>query len=114
MSIAAIGDLHMKADGSSLAAPLSDLRHRADFLLVAGDLTDTGRIVEAEAAADLLAAAQEHTGEGVTETLRQGLEKLAHQAFYDRLRALKGKVKFDVDLEELREDREFDEHGNVL
>jgi len=56
--IAAIGDLHMKADGSSLAAPLSDLRHRADFLLVAGDLTDTGRIVEAEAAADLLAAAQ--------------------------------------------------------
>lgn len=56
MRFAAIGDLHMKADGSSLASPLPDLRHRADFLLVAGDLTDTGRIVEAEAAAELLSA----------------------------------------------------------
>ena len=55
--IAAIGDLHLKADGSSLAAPLADLRHRADFLLVAGDLTDAGRIVEAEAAAEVLAEA---------------------------------------------------------
>lgn len=72
------------------------------------------RKITAFVPAELLAAAQEHTGEGVTETLRQGLERLAHQAFYDRLRALKGKVKFDVDLDELREDREFDEHGNVL
>ena len=63
----------------------------------------------------LLASAQAYTGEGVTETLRQGLEKLAHQAFYDRLRALKGKVKFDdFDLDELRRDREFDAHGNVI
>ncbi len=54
--VAAIGDLHVKADGSSLSPPLPDLRQCADFLLVAGDLTDTGRIVEAEAAAELLAA----------------------------------------------------------
>ena len=53
--VAAIGDLHLKADGSSLALPLTDLRQRADLLLVAGDLTDTGRIVEAEAAAEMLA-----------------------------------------------------------
>jgi Icc-related predicted phosphoesterase len=55
--VAAIGDLHMKADGSSLSSPVTDLRQRADLLLVAGDMTDTGRIVEAEAAAELLAAA---------------------------------------------------------
>jgi ubiquinone biosynthesis protein UbiJ len=62
-----------------------------------------------------LASAQAYTGEGVTETLRIALEKLNHQAFYERLKALKGKVKFDdFDLEELRRDREFDEHGNVV
>jgi hypothetical protein len=71
------------------------------------------RKITAFVPAKLLAAAQAHTGEGVTETLRQGLEKIAHQAFYDRLRALKGKVKFDVDLDTLREDREFDGRGNV-
>src|SRR3712207_3785250 len=56
--LAAIGDLHMKADGSSLSSPLTDLRQCADVLLVAGDMTDTGRIVEAEAAAELLATAE--------------------------------------------------------
>ena len=56
--LAAIGDLHMKADGSSLSSPLTDLRQRADVLLVAGDMTDTGRLVEAEAAAELLASAK--------------------------------------------------------
>ena len=73
------------------------------------------RKITAFVPAKLLASAQAYTGEGVTETLRQGLEKLAHQAFYDRLRALKGKVKFDdFDLDELRRDREFDAHGNVI
>ncbi len=71
------------------------------------------RKITAFVPADLLASAQAYTGEGVTETLRQALEKLAHQAFYDKLRSLKGKVKFDVSLDELREDRAFDEHGNV-
>ena len=54
--VAAIGDLHMKADGTSLSAPLPDLGQGADLLLVAGDMTDAGRIVEAEAAAEFLAA----------------------------------------------------------
>ena len=60
-----------------------------------------------------LAAAQAYTGEGVTETLRIALEKLARQSAYERLRALRGKLTFDISLDELREDREFDEHGNV-
>ena len=73
------------------------------------------RKITAYIPAKLLASAQAHTGEGVTETLRKGLEKLAHERFYERLRALRGKVKFDdFNLEELRRDREFDEHGNVI
>jgi hypothetical protein len=60
-----------------------------------------------------LAAAQAYTGEGVTETLRVALEKLARQSFFDRLRALKGKVKFDIGLVALREDRASDAQGDV-
>jgi hypothetical protein len=64
---------------------------------------------------EALAAAQAYTGEGVTETLRIALEKLARESFYKKLKALKGKVKFDdFDLDELRRDREFDAHGNVI
>jgi hypothetical protein len=43
--------------------------------------------------ADLLAAAQKETGAGITETVRQGLEKL------------RGKVKFDLSLDQIRNDR---------
>ena len=63
----------------------------------------------------LLAAATAETGVGVTETLRIALEKVALQGVYRRLLAARGTVKFDgPSLDELREDREFDEHGNVL
>lgn len=62
-----------------------------------------------------LESAQAYTGEGVTETLRIALEKLARASFYEKLKALKGQVKFDdFDLDELRRDREFDAHGNVI
>jgi hypothetical protein len=38
------------------------------------------------------------------------LEKLAHEAFYKRLRALRGQLTFDdFDLAELREDRDLDD-----
>ena len=72
------------------------------------------RKVTAILPADLLEAAQSFTGVGVTETLRIAIEKLAHRQFYDRMREMRGKMKFDIDLDELREDREFDEHGNVV
>jgi hypothetical protein len=65
--------------------------------------------------AKLLASAQDYTAKGVTATVREGLERLSRQRFHDRLKALKGKVKFDdFNLDELRRDREFDEHGNVI
>jgi hypothetical protein len=55
--------------------------------------------------ADLLRRARERTGEGVTATIRHGLELVAASRAYDRLRALRGKIKFTLDLEALREDR---------
>ena len=54
---------------------------------------------------DLLRRARERTGKGVTATIRQGLELVAASKAYERLRALRGKVKFSIDLKELREDR---------
>ena len=62
----------------------------------------------------LLATAQEYTGAGVAETLKIALERLAREQFYGRMRELRGKVKPEIDLEELREDREFDDHGNIV
>ncbi len=54
---------------------------------------------------DLLRRAQERTGKGVTATIRQGLELVAAREVYERLRALRGKVAFSIDLKELRRDR---------
>jgi hypothetical protein len=53
----------------------------------------------------LLRRAQRCTGEGVTATIRRGLELVAAAEAYDRLRALRGKVRFSVDLKTLRQDR---------
>jgi hypothetical protein len=58
-----------------------------------------------------LEAAQACTGEGVTETLRQALQALANKQFGRRLLELRGKVFLDLDLEELRRERAFDEQG---
>jgi len=56
--LAAVGDLHVRARGSLPAeGEILALRWRADALVVAGDLTENGRLAEAERAAELLAAA---------------------------------------------------------
>lgn len=54
---------------------------------------------------DLLKKAQEATGEGVTPTIRRGLEIVAAGRAYEKLRRLRGKVKFSIDFKKLREDR---------
>jgi len=52
--IAAIGDLHIRARAPlALAEQLTDVARRADVLVVAGDITDGGRLPEAERAAEL-------------------------------------------------------------
>jgi len=53
-----------------------------------------------------LAKAQELTGEGVTETVRAALKKLAQMKAQQDLLKLRGKVKFAMSLDELRYDRE--------
>jgi hypothetical protein len=61
--------------------------------------------ITVEIPADLLKRARAE-GEGITETVRQALELRARDRAYERLRALRGKVKWSVSLQELREDRD--------
>lgn len=53
--IAATGDLHMRASAPpAMVTSLARLRGQADVLLLVGDLTENGRLTEAEVAAELL------------------------------------------------------------
>jgi hypothetical protein len=54
--------------------------------------------------ADLLERARRESGEGITETVRQGLRLVAAEDTYRKLRKLRGKVKVAIDLK-LRQDR---------
>lgn len=54
-----------------------------------------------------LEMAQAYTGEGVTETVRAGLRRLASAKAQQELRKLRGTFKFTIDLDELREDRKW-------
>ena len=53
----------------------------------------------------LLRQAQVATGKGITETVRLGLGLLASAKAADRLRRLRGKLRLDLDVAELRRDR---------
>lgn len=53
---------------------------------------------------ELLERATAASGQGITPTIRRGLELIAASGAYAELRRLKGKVKFHVKLAELRED----------
>jgi len=53
---------------------------------------------------DLLKRAVAVTGKGVTPTIRKGLELVAASGAYARLRELRGKVKFGINLSDLRDD----------
>lgn len=53
-----------------------------------------------------LERAQELTGEGVTETVRAALKRLAQLQAQRDLAKLRGKVKFSMSLDDLRYDRE--------
>ncbi len=51
---------------------------------------------------DLLKNAMKFTREGITPTIRRGLELLAASQAYEELRKWRGKVKFSLSLDELR------------
>lgn len=55
--------------------------------------------------AELLEKATSSTGQGITETVRQGLRLVAASETYAELRRLRGKAPVSIDLEKLREDR---------
>ncbi len=63
------------------------------------------RKVTMELPVDLIEIAQKSTGEGLTQTVRKGLELLAAQNAYDGLRKLRGKLDLKLDLSSLRKDR---------
>jgi Arc/MetJ-type ribon-helix-helix transcriptional regulator len=54
---------------------------------------------------ELLKKAQRKTGEGVTETIRQGLTLVSARSAYNRLRRLRGTVHLALDVGDLRKDR---------
>jgi len=54
---------------------------------------------------DLLDRAQKSSGQGITETVRQGLRLVAAAETFREVAKLRGTVKFSVDLARLREDR---------
>ena len=66
------------------------------------------RKITVEVPAADLSAAQDFTGAGVTETVREGLKRLGAIATQQEMRALRGTFKFSVDLDALREDRTFE------
>lgn len=55
---------------------------------------------------DLLERALKASGEGITPTLRKGLELVAAKDTYGRLLKLKGKFDLKIDLKESRKDRD--------
>jgi hypothetical protein len=63
------------------------------------------RKITVEVPEDLIARALQASGEGVTATVRRGLELVAAGRAYEDLKALRGKVRLGLDLERLREDR---------
>lgn len=66
---------------------------------------ETAKKITVQIPENLLKRAQKATGLGITPTIRQGLQLVAAGRAYGRLRRLKGKVKFSLDLKALREDR---------
>ena len=63
------------------------------------------RTITVEVPADLLEKAQRASGEGVTGTVRTGLQLVAASQAYARLRQLRGKVRVSTSLAALKADR---------
>jgi post-segregation antitoxin (ccd killing protein) len=66
---------------------------------------ETKRKITIEVPVELLQKAQQATGVGITQTIRTGLQLVAASQAYDRLRQLRGKVRFSRTLAELKAER---------
>ena len=76
-------------------------------LLVISMTMGTLRKITVHVSEDDLRKAQAYTGEGVTETVRAGLKKLAAATAQREFRKLRGTFRFTINLDELREDRKW-------
>jgi hypothetical protein len=76
------------------------LRYGIISLIVA-----TARKITVEIPDALLEKAQKASGTGITQTVRTGLQLLAASRTYERLRQLRGKVRFSRTAAELKSDR---------
>jgi hypothetical protein len=66
---------------------------------------ETARKITVEVPVELLEKAQRASGSGVTQTVRTGLQLVAASQAYARLRQLRGKVRFTLTSDELKDDR---------
>jgi hypothetical protein len=66
---------------------------------------NTARKITVEVPEKLLERAQQASGEGITQTVRTGLQLVAASLTYARLRELRGKVKFSRTVAKLKDDR---------
>jgi hypothetical protein len=69
-------------------------------------MTSPLRKITVQVPEDTLELAQKLTGEGVTETVRFALKRLASRQAQQELLKLRGTYRFSIDLDELREDRD--------
>ena len=65
----------------------------------------TARKITVEVPPELLEKAQLASGSGITQTVRTGLQLVAASQAYARLRQLRGKVRFTLTPDELKDDR---------
>ncbi len=65
----------------------------------------TTQKITAHVPVELLHRARAATGKGITETVRLGLDMLASAKAAEGLRRMRGKLRLDLDLAELRRDR---------
>lgn len=64
-----------------------------------------GQKITVEVPAELLEQAQRVTGQGITGTVRRGLELVARADAYERLRGMRGKVRLSHTWQQLKHDR---------
>jgi len=74
------------------------------FIPVGRERTMKLKKLTLEVPEELLERAKSATGQGITPTVRKGLELVAASRAYAQLRSLRGKIKFSISLSELRED----------
>ena len=73
-----------------------------DPILSLHDVSSKLRKITVNVPADALEAAIRVTGKGITPTIVEGLHEIERRAKRSALRALRGKVRFELDLGETR------------